>query len=238
MFVRGAVDVLVATDVAARGIHVDGVNAVIHFDPPSDEKDYVHRSGRTARAGATGVVVSLVTPDKVTAVKRLQRQLGTPGATTSPDMARITDVIGEPPTRRPSDPERTPGRGGGERPSHRGPQRSRRSSGPWKPRPASSANGSAARNGSSAGGGSSEGGSRAGGSGEGARRARSSGSSDPRAGVHKPGSGGKKKHPASSGAKKRANPSGSAKPGRPSASSKPGRPARPGSRGRPAGRGR
>ena len=63
-FVRGAVDALVATDVAARGIHVDGVNAVVHFDPPADAKDYVHRSGRTARAGATGVVVTLVTPDK------------------------------------------------------------------------------------------------------------------------------------------------------------------------------
>ena len=59
-FIRGAVDALVATDVAARGIHVDGVNAVVHFDPPADSKDYVHRSGRTARAGATGVVVSLV----------------------------------------------------------------------------------------------------------------------------------------------------------------------------------
>ena len=64
LFVRGAVDALVATDVAARGIHVDGVNAVVHFDPPADAKDYVHRSGRTARAGATGVVVSFVTPDK------------------------------------------------------------------------------------------------------------------------------------------------------------------------------
>jgi superfamily II DNA/RNA helicase len=86
LFIRGAVDALVATDVAARGIHVDGVNAVVHFDPPADAKDYVHRSGRTARAGATGVVVSLVTPDKAGAVKRLQRDLGVPIGTTTPDV--------------------------------------------------------------------------------------------------------------------------------------------------------
>ena len=51
---------LVATDVAARGIHVDDVACVVHFDPPADAKDYVHRSGRTGRAGAEGVVVSFV----------------------------------------------------------------------------------------------------------------------------------------------------------------------------------
>ncbi len=102
LFVRGAVDALVATDVAARGIHVDGVNAVVHFDPPADAKDYVHRSGRTARAGATGVVVTLVTPDKAGAVKRLQRDLGVPIGTTTPDSAAITAVIGAPPARRPS----------------------------------------------------------------------------------------------------------------------------------------
>ena len=55
---------LVATDVAARGIHVDGVACVVHFDPPADFKDYTHRSGRTARAGAEGIVVSLVSPDQ------------------------------------------------------------------------------------------------------------------------------------------------------------------------------
>ena len=52
--------VLVATDVAARGLHIDGVDCVIHFDPPEDHKAYLHRSGRTARAGSTGVVVSLL----------------------------------------------------------------------------------------------------------------------------------------------------------------------------------
>ena len=99
-FVRGAADCLVATDVAARGIHVDGVNAVIHFDPSADPKDYVHRSGRTARAGATGVVVSFVTPDKAGAIKKLQRDLRVPIGTTEFDLAAIEKVLGPPPPRR------------------------------------------------------------------------------------------------------------------------------------------
>ncbi len=59
-FAAGQPRVLVATDVAARGIHVDDIELVVHFDPPNDHKDYLHRSGRTARAGATGMVVALV----------------------------------------------------------------------------------------------------------------------------------------------------------------------------------
>ena len=94
-FMRGNVDALVATDVAARGIHVDGVTAVIHFDPPADAKDYVHRSGRTARAGASGVVVSLVTPDKAGAVKKLQRDLGMATVTGAPDLAALAVDLGE-----------------------------------------------------------------------------------------------------------------------------------------------
>jgi superfamily II DNA/RNA helicase len=77
-FKRGHVQALVATDVAARGIHVDGVDCVVHFDLPADEKDYVHRSGRTGRAGATGFVVSMVVNDQVRAAKRLQRLLSMP----------------------------------------------------------------------------------------------------------------------------------------------------------------
>jgi superfamily II DNA/RNA helicase len=94
-FMRGDVDALVATDVAARGIHVDGVTAVIHFDPPADAKDYVHRSGRTARAGASGVVVSLVTPDKSGAVRKLQRDLGVATITGAPDLSALAAVLGE-----------------------------------------------------------------------------------------------------------------------------------------------
>lgn len=103
-FIRGSVDALVATDVAARGIHVDGVNAVVHFDPPTDSKDFVHRSGRTARAGAEGVVVSFVTPDKTGAVKRIQRDLGVHTPFTVPDLTQISDVLGAPPKRRPRPP--------------------------------------------------------------------------------------------------------------------------------------
>lgn len=68
--------VLVGTDVASRGLHVEGVDCVIHFDPPEDEDTYVHRSGRTGRAGASGLVVSLVTPDQETRTRQLQRRLG------------------------------------------------------------------------------------------------------------------------------------------------------------------
>jgi len=75
-FGAGSVAALVATDVAARGIHVDGVASVVHYDLPADHKDYLHRSGRTARAGAAGVVVSFVGPDQVGAARSLQRALG------------------------------------------------------------------------------------------------------------------------------------------------------------------
>ncbi|MCU1613353.1 MAG: box helicase domain protein [Frankiales bacterium] len=76
--------VLVATDVAARGIHVDDVSLVLHYDPPADSKTYLHRSGRTARAGAGGVVVSLLLPDQVGQAKRRFRQ-----AKVDPDVSRI-----------------------------------------------------------------------------------------------------------------------------------------------------
>lgn len=74
-FAAGKLPVLVATDVAARGIHVDGIDVVIHYDPPEDHKAYVHRSGRTARAGESGVVVTLVLWDQVTHVEWLQRRV-------------------------------------------------------------------------------------------------------------------------------------------------------------------
>ena len=87
-FQAGQVDALVATDVAARGIHVDDVAAVIHLDPPADEKDYIHRSGRTGRAGATGVVVSFVAPELRRDVAKMQRTLGLPVGLTDPDVGR------------------------------------------------------------------------------------------------------------------------------------------------------
>ncbi|MBO0828106.1 MAG: DEAD/DEAH box helicase [Streptosporangiales bacterium] len=95
-FAAGRPRVLVATDVAARGIHVDDVATVVHFDPPADHKDYLHRSGRTARAGATGTVVSLVSPDQRRTVARLHedaRVRGTVLAVAPGDKA-LTDLAG------------------------------------------------------------------------------------------------------------------------------------------------
>ncbi len=83
-FAAGRVDALVATDVAARGIHVDGVACVVHFDPPADSKDYQHRSGRTARAGNRGTVVSLVCRDQVKDVARMQKALLLPSGVVEP----------------------------------------------------------------------------------------------------------------------------------------------------------
>ncbi|MCL4128532.1 UNVERIFIED_CONTAM: hypothetical protein GTU68_001946 [Idotea baltica] len=75
-FSSGELQVLVATDVAARGIHVDDVDMVIHYQPASDHKAYLHRSGRTARAGNTGVAVTLSIWNEELEVKRLQKRLG------------------------------------------------------------------------------------------------------------------------------------------------------------------
>ena len=75
-FSKGKADALVATDVVARGIHVDDLPCVVHFDPPADHTDYVHRSGRTGRAGRTGTVVSLVTDEQRKEVQGMQRGLG------------------------------------------------------------------------------------------------------------------------------------------------------------------
>jgi superfamily II DNA/RNA helicase len=75
-FSKGRADALVATDVVARGIHVDDLPCVVHFDPPADHTDYVHRSGRTGRAGRTGTVVSLVTDEQRKDVQGVQRALG------------------------------------------------------------------------------------------------------------------------------------------------------------------
>ena len=73
---NGQIRVLVATDVAARGLHIEDLPVVIHYDPPAQATDYLHRSGRTGRAGATGAVISLVGEDVIGQVKRLQRALG------------------------------------------------------------------------------------------------------------------------------------------------------------------
>ncbi len=88
-FRAGRLDVLVATDVAARGIHVDGVPLVVHFDPATDDTDYVHRSGRTGRAGADGTVVSLIGAEHAAATKHMQRRLGLPSGISLPDVPSL-----------------------------------------------------------------------------------------------------------------------------------------------------
>ncbi len=82
-FSSGAARVLVATDIAARGIHVDDVELVVHLDPPTEHKAYLHRSGRTARAGAGGTVVTIMLPEQAADVRGLMRQAGITPATTS-----------------------------------------------------------------------------------------------------------------------------------------------------------
>jgi superfamily II DNA/RNA helicase len=84
-FAHGRADVLVATDVAARGIHVEDLPCVVHFDPPADATDYLHRSGRTGRAGNSGTVVSLVMSEQQATVRHIQRDLGLPQRVDNPD---------------------------------------------------------------------------------------------------------------------------------------------------------
>ena len=93
---------LVATDVAARGIHVDDVEIVIHYDPPEDHKAYLHRSGRTARAGESGLVVTLVLWDQELEVRRLQKRIGVdqPIVEIFSNDARLADLVGLGPGRR------------------------------------------------------------------------------------------------------------------------------------------
>ena len=75
-FTTGKLGVLVATDVAARGLHIDNVDIVVHFDPPEDHKAYLHRSGRTARAGESGVAVTLLLWNQLVEAEVIQRRLG------------------------------------------------------------------------------------------------------------------------------------------------------------------
>jgi superfamily II DNA/RNA helicase len=97
-FGSGAVRVMVATDIAARGIHVDGIDLVIHADPPAEHKAYAHRSGRTARAGADGVVVTMQTAAQAHEVRALMRKAGvTPQvAEADPDSAVVREIAGPP----------------------------------------------------------------------------------------------------------------------------------------------
>jgi superfamily II DNA/RNA helicase len=120
-FKEGSLPVLVATDVAARGIHVDGVSLVVHVDPPADAKGYLHRAGRTARAGESGTVVTIVTHQERRTVARMTEQAGVrPISTTvrpgGEDLVRITGAripTGEPIVEQ--EQTKRPPRGGGHR---------------------------------------------------------------------------------------------------------------------------
>jgi superfamily II DNA/RNA helicase len=97
-FAEGTCRVLVATDIAARGIHVDDIALVVHVDPPVDHKAYLHRAGRTARAGAAGDVVTVMTRDQLSEVKALARKAAIRPTTAhvTPGDPRIVALTGEP----------------------------------------------------------------------------------------------------------------------------------------------
>jgi superfamily II DNA/RNA helicase len=97
-FSSGAVRVLVATDIAARGIHVDGIDLVIHADSPAEHKAYLHRSGRTARAGAAGVVITLQAPAQAREVRTLMKRANVVplAATVGPGSPLLRSIAGPP----------------------------------------------------------------------------------------------------------------------------------------------
>jgi superfamily II DNA/RNA helicase len=118
-FSRGESRVLVATDVAARGIHITDVDLVVHADPPNDHKDYLHRSGRTARAGASGVVVSVLAHDQLRAAKHLFGRAGvdvtpvdgSPGSESVRELAESGEPVVVTAPARPERSPRSPGNG-------------------------------------------------------------------------------------------------------------------------------
>jgi len=122
-FASGEVRVLVATDIAARGLHVDGIGLVIHADPPAEEKAYVHRSGRTARAGAGGTVVTVQTDAQSRSVSTLMRRAGVVPlrATVNPGSELLSTLAG--PRAEPVRPARRPA--GQARPAKNQPARTR-----------------------------------------------------------------------------------------------------------------
>jgi superfamily II DNA/RNA helicase len=106
-FRTGDLPVLVATDVAARGIHVDDVSLVLQIDPPADHKDYLHRSGRTARAGEEGAVVTLALPHQKRTMERLLEAAGvqTRGVKATPGAEPVLAAGGQQPPGEPVDPD-------------------------------------------------------------------------------------------------------------------------------------
>jgi superfamily II DNA/RNA helicase len=126
-FHAGEARVLVATDIAARGVHVDDIELVVHIDPPAEHKAYLHRSGRTARAGNSGDVVTVVLPEQRRDAQALMRRAGirvTPQEVTA-DSAAVHAVTGDiapyraPAPKSPTPPSPRPSGSGGRRRGHR-----------------------------------------------------------------------------------------------------------------------
>ncbi|MYS85685.1 DEAD/DEAH box helicase [Embleya scabrispora] len=159
-FKSGHVTALIATNVAARGIHVDGLDLVVNIDPPTDHKDYLHRGGRTARAGESGSVVTLVTPNQRREMARLMMIAGIEASTIQvrsgdEELTRVTGaqvpsgipvVISSPVSETPRRGGSAGGRGRGRRPGQGG------GSGTGR-RPSTAAGASSARTGGSTAGG-------------------------------------------------------------------------------------
>lgn len=128
MFTTGEARVLVATDIAARGIHVDDIELVVHVDPPEEHKAFLHRSGRTARAGAEGTVVTVATTDQRRDVEALTRRAGIRPRVTqvTPGHPLLDELRGDladhvPPQPKPHSAPSQPSRRGGA-PASRGPK--------------------------------------------------------------------------------------------------------------------
>ncbi|MEU7821778.1 DEAD/DEAH box helicase [Catellatospora sp. NPDC049133] len=132
-FKSGAVNALIATDLAARGIHIDDLDLVVNYDPPNDAKDYLHRGGRTARAGRTGTVVTLVVAEERRETARLLAAAGVDARTTAvrphdQELARITGArtpSGTPAVLPSQAPAQVPAASGSDQPARRS-SRSRR----------------------------------------------------------------------------------------------------------------
>ena len=107
---EGKLEVLVATDVAARGLHIDDIDVVIHYDPAPDHKTYLHRSGRTARAGSKGMAVTLSIWNQELEIKRLQKRIGViqPITEMFSNDARLDDLAAWDPLGSPREPQASP----------------------------------------------------------------------------------------------------------------------------------
>jgi len=167
-FASGETRVLVATDIAARGVHVDDIELVVHIDPPAEHKAYLHRSGRTARAGKEGVVVTLVLPEQRKDLEVIMRKAGIqaavqPVTATSPAVAELvgeTAAYVKPAPKQPTQPQRPsskPRQSSGGRTGQQGQQRAARDGQPRAQRAGGQSSGRPQRGGvawSSEGGGS------------------------------------------------------------------------------------